>query len=64
MSEPVVPLSFLRVKPIGVMLMIDQGEKDDKVLCVHLDDPSFRDYDDIKEFPKHQLQELQLFFEV
>ena len=35
MQEPVVPFSFLRAKPIGVMQMIDQGEQDDKVIAVH-----------------------------
>lgn len=27
MQEPVVPFSFLRAKPIGVMRMLDQGEQ-------------------------------------
>ena len=26
-QEPVVPFAFLRVKPIGLMQMIDQGEQ-------------------------------------
>lgn len=30
-QESVVPMAFLRAKPIGVMQMIDQGEQDDKV---------------------------------
>lgn len=29
-QEAVVPMAFLRAKPIGVMQMIDQGEQDDK----------------------------------
>lgn len=32
MQEPVVPFSFLRAKPIGVMRMVDQGEQDDKII--------------------------------
>jgi hypothetical protein len=32
MQEPVVPFSFLRAKPIGVMQMVDQGEQDDKII--------------------------------
>ena len=32
MQEAVVPMCFLRVKPIGVMHMLDQGEQDDKVI--------------------------------
>ena len=39
MQEPVVPMCFLRVRPIGVMHMIDQKEQDDKIIAVHLDDP-------------------------
>ena len=35
MQEPVVPFSFLRCKPIGVMEMVDQGEQDDKIIAVH-----------------------------
>ena len=31
MQETVVPMCYLRVKPIGVMHMLDQGEQDDKV---------------------------------
>lgn len=63
MQEPVVPFSFLRAKPIGVMQMIDQGEQDDKVIAVHADDPEFRDYDDISQLPPHRLNEIRRFFE-
>jgi inorganic pyrophosphatase len=39
MQEPVVPMCFLRIRAIGVMHMIDQGEQDDKIIAVHIDDP-------------------------
>ena len=61
MQAPVVPMSFLRAKPIGVMQMIDQGEQDDKVIAVHADDPEFRDYDDINQLPKHRLAEIRRY---
>jgi inorganic pyrophosphatase len=63
MQEPVVPFSFLRAKPIGVMRMLDQGEQDDKVIAVHADDPEFRDYKDIGDLPQHRLAEIRRFFE-
>lgn len=63
MQETVVPLSFLYVRPIGVMHMIDQGENDDKIIAIHLDDPSYKDYTNIDQFPKHILNEVKLFFE-
>ncbi|KAL0050391.1 hypothetical protein WJX82_010195 [Trebouxia sp. C0006] len=63
MQEPVAPFSFLRVKPIGLMQMIDQGEQDDKIIGVHADDPEYRDYSDISEIPAHRLIEIRRFFE-
>jgi inorganic pyrophosphatase len=62
MQEPVVPFSFLRAKPIGVMQMVDQGEQDDKIIAVHADDPAYRDFSDISELPPHRLAEIKRFF--
>jgi len=58
-----VPMSFLRAKPIGMMQMIDQGERDDKIIAVHADDPEYRHFEDISELPKHRLNEIRRFFE-
>ncbi|KAK8483562.1 hypothetical protein V6N11_028152 [Hibiscus sabdariffa] len=63
MQEPVLPGCFLRAKAIGVMPMIDQGEKDDKIIAVCADDPEYRHYNDIKELPPHRLAEIRRFFE-
>ncbi|KAL0483425.1 inorganic pyrophosphatase [Acrasis kona] len=60
MQEEVAPLSVLRVRPIGVLLMLDQGEVDDKIICVHADDPHFRHYSHIDQIPKHNLVELKM----
>ncbi|NBX93500.1 MAG: inorganic diphosphatase [Proteobacteria bacterium] len=59
----VAPLSILRVKPIGVMKMVDQGEADDKIIAVHADDPEYNHYDSIKHLPPHRMAEVQKFFE-
>ena len=58
-----MPMSFLRAKPIGMMQMIDQGERDDKIIAVHADDPEYRHFEDISELPKHRLNEIRRFFE-
>ncbi|XP_031488197.1 soluble inorganic pyrophosphatase 4-like isoform X2 [Nymphaea colorata] len=63
MQEPVLPGSFLRAKAIGLMPMIDQGEKDDKIIAVCADDPEYRHYNDIRELPPHRLAEIKRFFE-
>ena len=62
MQEPVVPMAFLRVIPIGVMHMLDQGERDDKLIAVHADDPAFCNYKDIAELPSHITKEIKRFF--
>nr|GEW14488.1 soluble inorganic pyrophosphatase 1 [Tanacetum cinerariifolium] len=63
MQEPVLPGCFLRARAIGLMPMIDQGEKDDKIIAVCADDPEYRHYTDISQLPPHRLQEIRRFFE-
>ncbi|CAK9170720.1 unnamed protein product [Ilex paraguariensis] len=63
MQEPVLPGCFLRARAIGLMPMIDQGEKDDKIIAVCADDPEYRHYTDINQLPPHRLAEIRRFFE-
>ncbi|XP_073393669.1 soluble inorganic pyrophosphatase 1 isoform X2 [Physcomitrium patens] len=63
MQEPVLPGTFVRARAIGLMPMIDQGEKDDKIIAVCADDPEYRHFKDINEFPPHRLAEIRRFFE-
>ena len=62
-SEPVIPLSILVARPIGLMRMTDTGKGDDKVVAVHAHDPAFADYTDISEVPRHVALELSRFFQ-
>lgn len=59
LQEPVVPMCFMRVRPIGVMQMLDQGEQDDKLIAVHADDPEFKHFTDISQLPPHRLNEIR-----
>ena len=63
MQEPVQPLSILRAQPIGMMHMVDEGESDEKIICVHLDDPEYSSYEHHSELPEHRLTELRRFFQ-
>ena len=58
------PLTLIEARPIGLLKMIDKGEPDDKILCVPIDDPRFKDVKDIKDIQKHVLSEIAHFFEV
>ena len=62
-QEEVVPLCIMMARPIGVMKMRDQGEEDDKIIAVHVDDPEYSHYNSLKELPPHRLIELRRFFE-
>jgi inorganic pyrophosphatase len=62
-QEPIVPLSIMWAKPIGVMKMLDQGEADDKIIAVHAHDPEYAHYDHIDQLPPHRLREVRRFFE-
>jgi inorganic pyrophosphatase len=63
MQEPVLPLAALRLRPIGMMTMLDQGQRDEKIICVHLDDPEFNSFTNISQLQPHRLAELRRFFQ-
>ena len=62
-QEPVVPLSIMLAKPIGVMKMRDQGEADDKIIAVHANDPEYVHYNSITELAPHRMTEVSRFFQ-
>ncbi|WP_413576188.1 inorganic diphosphatase [Bdellovibrio sp. HCB290] len=62
-QAPVVPLSIMRVRPVGVLRMIDQGKGDDKVISVHVDDPEYNHIKKLKELAPHKMAEIRQFFE-
>jgi len=64
--EPVVPGAFIRVRPIGVLQMMDDGEKDDKVIAVPASriDPTYDHIHDILDLPEIERQRIEAFFRV
>lgn len=62
-QQPVVPLTIMIAKPIGVMKMRDQGEEDDKIIAVHANDPEYVHYNSIRELPPHRIAEVSRFFQ-
>ncbi len=63
-SEPTFPGCRIRVRPIGLFLMEDQGEADHKVLAVPLGDPVWAAAMTLDDVPAHLLRELEHFFTV
>ncbi len=59
----IVPMCIVSAKVIGVMHMVDHGEKDDKIIAVAENDMSVNHINDISELPDHFIKELKNFFE-
>lgn len=62
-TYPTFPGCLISVRPIGVMLFNDSGEKDDKILAVPTDDIRFKHIKSIKDISEHQKDEIGFFFE-
>ncbi|XOV91962.1 MAG: inorganic diphosphatase [Bacteroidota bacterium] len=58
-----VPMCIVAAKVIGVMQMLDDGEKDDKIIAVAANDMSVNHMNDISDLPEHFVKELKNFFE-
>jgi inorganic pyrophosphatase len=62
-SESIQPLCLVEATVIGNMQMIDNGEKDDKIIAVATKDPTVNHFTDISELPKHFIAVLKNYFE-
>ncbi len=63
-SEQLAPLTLVKCYPIGVIRMLDNGHKDDKIIAIPFDDPNYNMYKDIDEVPTHIFNEMTHFFKV
>lgn len=63
-QEDIVPLTLVDCYPIGVLIMIDGNERDEKIIAVAEKDPFLNVYKDISELPAHISTEIKHFFEV
>jgi len=63
-QEVLEPMSLVKCRPIGVVLMIDGGEVDEKIIAVVENDPVMNIYKNINDLPNHMLEEMQHFFKI
>jgi inorganic pyrophosphatase len=63
-EAPSFPGCVMEVRPIGVLQMVDQGKKDEKILAVAESDPFYRQVNDFSQVPPHQLREIEHFFSI
>lgn len=62
-QEPVVPLTLINARTVGLMTMIDAGKKDHKIIAVATQDPEFNTYKEAAELPEHRLLMMRRFFQ-
>ena len=63
-AEPIEPMTLVRAYPIGVITMIDNGRRDEKIIAIPYNDPNYNMYKDISELPSHLFEEMSHFFKV
>ncbi len=63
-SEPTFPGCVIPVKVIGLFKMLDDGEVDDKILCVPLKDPNWNRVETLDDVSEQLKNEISHFFEI
>ncbi|MBP6857937.1 MAG: inorganic diphosphatase [Candidatus Pacebacteria bacterium] len=61
-TYPLAPGVLVKVRPVAVVNMIDDGEGDAKIIGVPEKDPRWDDVKDISDINKHTLKEIEHFF--
>ncbi|MDP5339512.1 MAG: inorganic diphosphatase [Nodularia sp. (in: cyanobacteria)] len=62
MDEPTFPGCVIAARPIGMLEMIDGGDRDEKILCVPDKDPRYTHVRSLKDLAPHRLDEIAEFF--
>jgi inorganic pyrophosphatase len=62
-TYPLVPGLLLEARPVAVMDMVDGGESDAKIIAVPVEDPRFKNINDLSDINPHTIEEIKHFFE-
>jgi len=63
-SEVIHPMSLVCCYPIGMIVMDDQGKRDEKIIAIPFEDPNYNSYRHIQDLPPHIFNEMRHFFSV
>ena len=61
-TYPLATGILVRVRPVALMGMIDDGDSDSKIIAVPLKDPRWEEVQDLGDINKHTLKEIEHFF--
>jgi len=56
------PGALVSARPVGVLFMIDDGEKDEKIITVPAKDPRYNHIKDLTDLSPHIKKEIEHFF--
>ncbi len=63
LDHSVFPGCVVAGRPVGIVKMIDDGEMDEKIICVPATDPRYDHITDLSGLSPHLPKEIQHFFE-
>ncbi|MBE9118437.1 inorganic diphosphatase [Lusitaniella coriacea LEGE 07157] len=61
-DQPTFPGCVIAARPIGMLEMIDGGDRDEKLLCVPAKDPRYTHINSLENIAPHRLDEIAEFF--
>lgn len=61
-THPLHPGILARSRAVAIMSMVDDGDNDDKIIAVPVDDPRWDDVKDLSDMNKHTLKEMEHFY--
>jgi inorganic pyrophosphatase len=61
-DQPTFPGCVIAARPIGMLEMIDGGDRDEKILCVPDKDPRYAQVKSLDDIAQHRLAEIEEFF--
>ncbi len=61
-TYPLAPGILVKVRPVAIVNMIDDGDSDAKIIAVPEKDPRFNDVQDLKDVNPHTIKEIEHFF--
>ena len=63
-TEEIKPMAICRCYPIGMITMVDDGYNDEKIIAIPFKEPSYNDFTEIEQLPRHTMDEICHFFTV
>ena len=63
-SEALDPLVLVKCYPVGMMVMLDDGHRDEKIIAIPCGDPLYNEYTSLEKLPRHVADEMINFFKV